>query len=54
MLGTGADLFWQKASALQLPGFSAKPPCAHHKGHSQEGEMLHNVQEIMSHLLLNK
>lgn len=45
MPGTGADFFWQKASALQLSGFVAKPPCARHQGHSQEGEMSHKADD---------
>lgn len=46
MLGAGADLFWQKASALQLPGFVAKPACACRQGHRQEGDALHDTEEM--------
>lgn len=48
MSGAGAHLFWQKAAALQLSGFAAKSPCAHHQGHSQEGEMSHEAEEMIT------
>lgn len=44
--GAGADLFWQEASSLQLPGITAKPACAHCQGHSQEGEMSREAEQM--------
>lgn len=49
--GTGANLFWQEASALQLPGFVAKPACTHHQGHSEAGETLHKAEEMTKKLV---
>ena len=52
--GAGANLFWQKASTLQLPGFIAKPACAHHQGHSQEGETSHEAEEMITLITYHK
>lgn len=47
-LGSGTDLFGQKASALQLPGLAAKPACSSHQGHSQEGETSYETLEMIN------
>lgn len=52
MPGAGADLFWQEASALQLPGIAAKPACAYRQGHSQEGETPRKAEETTARCLL--